>query len=672
MANLIKLKRSAVPGKTPTVADLELGELAINTNDGKLFFEKDNGTASVVQVANAGINSDITELTGLTGGISSPHYIQFALDPSVAPAEGRLWYNPEDDTLNVGMSGGVVQQVGQEFFMPPCKNNSGVVINNGDFIMATGVSGDKVTIAKAITDGTIAPEYMIGVATQQITVDSEVGMVCTNGIVRDIDTSAWAVGTILYPNPAVAGGLTSTKPSAPNIKTPIAIVLRQHASTGRILVRMSTGSVLGGTDSNVEFTALSNADLVVYNSTNSRWENKSLVNVLGYTPANKAGDTFTGPVNFIDGNVGIGTSSPTTKLDIYGGAGNGRIQASVASVNPSLDLAADSTNGYFPAISFSGVGGGFGNFTGFAGTGMFYNFNSHVFRNASNVEYARINSSGNVGIGTSSPAEKLDVRGGTGNGSVSIHVASANAAINLKSDATNGYYPAINLYGANASGGLVGKLMGYDGVYLDAAGNRSVVLRTNGSEHLRLNGSVTVGIGTSSPSSKLPVAGALTLKTALTVPNGGTGAGTLTGLVVGNGTPAFTTVTAPSGAGVGTTDTQTLTSKRITPRVNAQTTTSSPWAWNSDSYDQQSFSALANALTINADAGTPTDGQKAMFRFKDNGTARALTWTTGTTNSFRAIGVTLPSTTVASKTTYVGCIYNAADSRWDVVAVTTE
>lgn len=117
---------------------------------------------------------------------------------------------------------------------------------------------------------------------------------------------------------------------------------------------------------------------------------------------------------------------------------------------------------------------------------------------------------------------------------------------------------------------------------------------------------------------------------------------------------------------------ETLTNKRITQRCNAQTTTASPFAWNSDSYDQQSFSALANALTINADAGTPTDGQRAVFRIKDNGTARALTWTTGVSKGFRAVGATLPTTTVINKTVYVGCIYNIADARWDAVAVAQE
>jgi hypothetical protein len=128
----------------------------------------------------------------------------------------------------------------------------------------------------------------------------------------------------------------------------------------------------------------------------------------------------------------------------------------------------------------------------------------------------------------------------------------------------------------------------------------------------------------------------------------------------------------PAGVVAGTTDTQTLTNKRITARVNVQTTVASPFAWNSDSFDQQEFTALANALTISADAGTPTDGQKTIFRFQDNGTARALTWTTGSSKSFRAIGVTLPTTTVINKTVYVGCIYNSGDARWDAIAVAQE
>jgi hypothetical protein len=123
----------------------------------------------------------------------------------------------------------------------------------------------------------------------------------------------------------------------------------------------------------------------------------------------------------------------------------------------------------------------------------------------------------------------------------------------------------------------------------------------------------------------------------------------------------------PKGAG------RVTVSTSIKPKVNSAANVTSPLAWNSTSYDEYAITALANALTINADANaSPADGQRMMFRFKDNGTARALTWTTGSTNSFRVVGVTLPTTTVASKLVYIGCIYNAADSRWDAVAVSQE
>ena len=44
MANIVKIKRSSIPSKVPVTGDLELGELAVNTFDGKLYTKKDNGT----------------------------------------------------------------------------------------------------------------------------------------------------------------------------------------------------------------------------------------------------------------------------------------------------------------------------------------------------------------------------------------------------------------------------------------------------------------------------------------------------------------------------------------------------------------------------------------------------------------------------------------------------
>ena len=50
MASIIKMKRSAVAGKVPTPVQIDLGELAVNTRDGKLFLKRSDGTEEVVEV----------------------------------------------------------------------------------------------------------------------------------------------------------------------------------------------------------------------------------------------------------------------------------------------------------------------------------------------------------------------------------------------------------------------------------------------------------------------------------------------------------------------------------------------------------------------------------------------------------------------------------------------
>ena len=132
-----------------------------------------------------------------------------------------------------------------------------------------------------------------------------------------------------------------------------------------------------------------------------------------------------------------------------------------------------------------------------------------------------------------------------------------------------------------------------------------------------------------------------------------------------------TAITFPTSGTLATlAGTETLTNKRVTQRVNSITdaATITP---TGDSSDQYNVTALAQPATVAAPSGTPTSGQKLILRIKDNGTGRALTWTT-TSGAYRAVGVTLPTTTTANKTSYIGCIYNSDATFWDVVAVTTE
>ena len=76
MANTVRLKRSAVQGKAPVVGDLSLGELAVNTYDGKLYMKKNDGSDAIVEIGAGGTTVSATA-------------------PS-SPSTGDLWYDTED------------------------------------------------------------------------------------------------------------------------------------------------------------------------------------------------------------------------------------------------------------------------------------------------------------------------------------------------------------------------------------------------------------------------------------------------------------------------------------------------------------------------------------------------------------------------------------------------
>jgi hypothetical protein len=106
----------------------------------------------------------------------------------------------------------------------------------------------------------------------------------------------------------------------------------------------------------------------------------------------------------------------------------------------------------------------------------------------------------------------------------------------------------------------------------------------------------------------------------------------------------------------------------ISAPIQLNTASSATPTPNADADGQFNLTALAANATFGAPTGTPTGGQKLMIRIKDNGTARTLAYNA----IYRAIGITLPTTTVISKTLYIACIYNAADTKWDAIATAQE
>jgi sarcosine oxidase gamma subunit len=338
--------------------------------------------------------------------------------------------------------------------------------------------------------------------------------------------------------------------------------------------------------------------------------------------------------------LGIGTATPAYKLHVVGDM---RI---ATTTNASLFFGNAST--VYQEIKYDDA-------TGALAVGSLSPNNYPVLFQIGGTERMRLDVGGRLLVGTTATN---DVAGNTG----LVQVETANAASNISivrntANATPGYL----VFGKSRGAALGGRTVvqaddGLGSLFFAGADGTNMVLGaiisaavdgTPGTNDMpgRLVFSTTAD-GASSPTERMRISNA-----------GGVSVGT----------------TTDPGAG------KILAAKGILPRVNAQTTTASPWAWNSDDYDQQSFSALANALTINADAGTPTDGQKTILRFKDNGTTRTLTFTGGASKAFRDLsgqltvsGSNFTYATVVSKLVYFGCVYNGADARWDIVAVTQQ
>jgi hypothetical protein len=159
-------------------------------------------------------------------------YLQFDTANPGTDAVGRLRWNAADGTLNLrGKDGMVTLQIGQES-VQLVKNNTAGALGNGLAVRVTGSLAGRMTVDLADNATVAGATGVIGVLTNSIAAGAE-GYVTTYGMVHDIDTSAWAVGSVLYLNGA--GSLTSTRPVNGRI-VQLGYVLEQNATTGVIYV----------------------------------------------------------------------------------------------------------------------------------------------------------------------------------------------------------------------------------------------------------------------------------------------------------------------------------------------------------------------------------------------------------------------------------------------------
>jgi hypothetical protein len=185
--------------------------------------------------ATAGTNISISGVAQIDL-VSTPTNISTLQFSGGTGTQGTVSWNADEETLDL-IQDGATLQLGQEFHYH-VRNATANTITNGKVVYSSGTIGasGRITVDLFIADGTIAPMFLLGVATTDIEPGGD-GKVTSEGKVRGIDLSGYSDGDVLYPSATQRGEFTTTPPAEPNIRTPLGYVIDGGAN-GTLQVRV--------------------------------------------------------------------------------------------------------------------------------------------------------------------------------------------------------------------------------------------------------------------------------------------------------------------------------------------------------------------------------------------------------------------------------------------------
>ncbi len=288
MAQIVKLRRSSVSGQKPTNSNLQLGELALNTTDGKVFMAVSGSLGPTVEelISTNTVNTGSIHLVGsitasnFTGSFkgdgSELYNIPLSGVTNLTTISGSL-----DSRLDVLEAYSGSQQVPTASYAfrttqtdVYCKNMSGAQINKGTVVRITGAVGDNplIGVASLLTEGQSA--NTLGITTENIPNDG-FGLVITEGVLTGVNTDGMTAGQLLFLG--ANGTFTTSYPVPPNHGVRLGEVLRVQQNQGSIYVRIDNGSELGEAHDVLDSTTTSSyGDLLV--KSGSVWINSKNLN----------------------------------------------------------------------------------------------------------------------------------------------------------------------------------------------------------------------------------------------------------------------------------------------------------------------------------------------------------------------------------------------------------
>jgi hypothetical protein len=199
---------------------------------------------------------------------------QINLDTTAAETltvAGQIAWDIDVETALIQLNANTALHVGQETFFH-VKNQTGVTITKGTAVRASGTVGSsgRILIAPFLADGTYPSQVFIGVVTEDIA-NGDDGFVTQFGLLKGVNTAAFADFDILYASSTVAGGyVANTAPVAPNNHVIVALVIDADAN-GSMFVRPTLGSSLAD-DEKVDLAGIVTGETLIYNGTSGIFE----------------------------------------------------------------------------------------------------------------------------------------------------------------------------------------------------------------------------------------------------------------------------------------------------------------------------------------------------------------------------------------------------------------
>jgi len=365
------------------------------------------------------------------------------------------------------------------------------------------------------------------------------------------------------------------------------------------------------------------------------------------------------------GNLGIGTSSPTSKLHLSSSASTAQTITSVGA------------NAY-SSIAFLNTTTGYGYDIGFGGSTSVAPNSFYIYGGSSTSVKMVVDSSGNVGIGTTSPSVKLEVAGAAKltNGNLSVAPSTATqAAVTICTNTGGSFFAGLD----NSTGSTFGA-GNYSAVLYNGA-NTPLVMFTNATERMRIESSGNVGIGTTSPSQKFVVSQAgganiimaenstASIQTYMQSSNTNGVIGTLTNhyLTLLTNNTERVRIDSSGNVGIGNTPTAKLdvTSGDGTATANAFFVRGATGVFALYPYYDATLGCLINSFNSAISAYKPMTFQASSFAFNPNGTERMRIDSSGNVG----IGTSSPSVKLqvegaTSSNPEIRCLDGTVNSQW--------